>query len=95
MFHLKTDLKTPPGESKGLFCQAVIMKDGEPIVHNLGTGRLRVDAPLPARKPILPASGTKAASVVTVKADSGKPLSRLEKLRQQRKEMLEAGETPR
>ena len=94
VFHLKTDLKTPPGESKGLFCQAVIMKDGEPILHNLGTGRLRVDAPLPARKPIRAASGGGPASVVTAKTDGSKPLTRLEKLRQQRKEMLQAGEAP-
>ena len=95
VFHLKIDPKTPPGESKGLFCQAVIMKDGEPIVHNLGTGRLRVDAPLPAKKTVLPTAAARPASVVTAKADASKPLTRLEKLRQQRKEMLEARETPR
>ena len=95
VFHLKTDPKTPPGESKSLFCQAVITKDGEPIVHNLGTGRLRVDAPLPARKPVLPAAGARPATVVTAKADASKPLTRLEKLRQERKEMLQAREAPR
>ena len=95
VFHLKIDPKTPPGESKNLFCQAVITKDGEPIVHNLGTGRLRVDAPLPAKKPVLPAAGARPASVVTAKADASKPLTRLEKLRQQRKEMLQAREAPR
>jgi hypothetical protein len=94
VFHLKTDAKTPPGESRGLFCQAVIMKDGEPIVHNLGTGRLRVDAPLPAKKPALLASGARPASAVTAKADASKPLTRLEKLRQERKQMLQAGEAP-
>ncbi len=93
VFHLKIDPKTPPGESKDLFCQAVIMKDGEPIVHNLGRGRLRVDAPLPPRKPVISAAGAKPAPVVTVRADaSSKPLTRLEKLRQERKEMLKAGE---
>jgi hypothetical protein len=95
VFHLKIDPRTPPGESKNLFCQAVIIKDGEPIVHNLGTGRLRVDVPLPSRKPVLAASGARPASVVTARADATKPLSRLEKLRQQRKEMLQAGEAPR
>jgi hypothetical protein len=95
VFHLKIDPKTPPGESKNLFCQAVITKDGEPIVHNLGTGRLRVDVPLPAKKPVLPAAGSRPASVVKAKADASKPLTRLEKLRQQRKEMLETGEAPR
>ena len=95
VFHLKIDPKTPAGESKNLFCQAVITKDGEPIVHNLGTGRLRVNAPLPAKKPVLPAAGARPASVVTAKADASKPLTRLEKLRQQRKEMLQARDAPR
>jgi hypothetical protein len=94
VFHLKIDPKTPPGESKNLFCQAVITKDGEPIVHNLGTGRLRVDAPLPAKKSVLPTTGARTASVVTAKADTSKPLTRLEKLRQERKEMLQAREAP-
>ncbi len=96
VFHLKTDAKTPPGESKNLFCQAVITKDGEPIVHNLGTGRLRVDTPLPARKPVVSAAGgARPASVVTARRDAGKPVTRLEKLRQERKEMLQASEAPR
>ena len=95
VFHLKIDPKTPPGESKNLFCQAVITKDDEPIVHNLGTGRLRVDAPLPARKPVVRAAGPGAAPVIAAKADTSKPLTRLEKLRQERKDMLEAGEPPR
>jgi hypothetical protein len=95
VFHLNIDPKTPTGESKNLFCQAVITRDGEPIVHNLGTGRLRVDAPLPGKKPVLPAIGARPASVVTAKADAGKPLTRLEKLRQQHKEMLQAIGAPR
>jgi hypothetical protein len=94
VFRLKIDPKTPPGESKNLFCEAVITKDGEPIVHNLGTGRLRVDAPLPAKKPVLSAAGARPASVITAKGDASKPLTRLEKLRQDRKE-LQASEAPR
>jgi hypothetical protein len=90
VFHLKIDPKTPPGESKNLFCHAVITKDGEPIVHNLGAGRLRVDVPLPSKKAFLPAASAKVASEGKVKADTEKPLTRLEKLRQQRKEMLQA-----
>jgi hypothetical protein len=95
VFHLRIDSKTPPGESKNLFCQAIITKDGEPILHNLGTGRLRVDAPLAAKKPVLPVAGSKPARAVTAKADAGKPLTRLEKLRQQRKEMLQARDAQR
>jgi hypothetical protein len=94
VFHLKIDPKTPPGESKNLFCQAVVIKDGEPILHNLGTGRLRVDAPLPAKKPAVPAAGVRAAPAVTATADASKPLTRLEKLRQQRREMLQARDAP-
>jgi hypothetical protein len=95
VFHLKTDPKTPPGESKNLFCQAVITKDGEPIVHNLGTGRLRVDAPLAAKKPVLPAAAARPKTVVTAKGDASKPLTRLEKLRQDRKALLEDKQAPR
>ncbi len=95
VFHLKIDPKTPPGESKHLFCQAVITRDGEPILHNLGTGRLRVDAPLPAKKPVLQAAGSRPATVVTAKVDASKPLTRLEKLRRERQEMLQASEAPR
>ena len=64
-------------------------------MHNLGTGRLRVDAPLPARKPVIPAAGARPAAAVTARADASKPLTRLEKLRQQRKEMLQARDAPR
>ena len=69
-------------------------QNGEPILHNLGTGRLRVDAPL-AKKPVVPAAGARPASEVTAKADARKPLTRLEKLRQERKEMLQARGAPR
>ncbi len=51
VFHLKTDAKSPPGETKSLFCQVLVMQDGEPIQHNLGSGRLRIDAPLARKKP--------------------------------------------
>ena len=60
VFHLKTDAKTPPGETKSLFCQVLVVQNGEPILHNLGSGRLRVDAPLARKKP--PASGPAIAN---------------------------------
>jgi hypothetical protein len=85
VFHLKTDPETPPGETKNLFCQVVITQDGEPIVHNIGSGRLRVDKPLPP-KPNDPATAPKAAT-----ADAAsKPLSRLEKLRLENQERAKA-----
>ena len=71
------------GETKSLFCEVVITQDGEPIVHHLGTGRLRIDAPL--AKPVTPA--TKPVATNTTK-----PMSRLEKLRLESKERATAKE---
>ena len=48
VFHIKTD-NSPAGKHKTLFCQVVVMANGEPIVHNLGTGALRIDVPLPPK----------------------------------------------
>jgi hypothetical protein len=86
VFRLKTDPATPVGEAKNLFCQVVITRDGEPIMHNLGTGRLRVDAPLPPRKT---AAATPAAKPV-VAAAAARPLGRLEKLRLESRERAKA-----
>src|SRR5262249_47755950 len=44
-FKLSIDKASPAGTHKNLFCQAVIMQNGEPIVHNLGSGELRIDVP--------------------------------------------------
>ena len=70
VFHLKTDKVSPAGNHHNLFCQAVILKDGEPIVHNLGPGRLRIDVPLPP-KPSAPAGKPAAAPVAA--AATAKP----------------------
>ena len=97
VFHLKTDAKTPPGETKSLFCQVLVMQNGEPILHNLGSGRLRVDAPLAKKKP--PASGpanrVKPGNTIAIKNDPNKPLSRLEKLRLESREKARGGDAPR
>ncbi|MHC5537633.1 hypothetical protein ACYOEI_05315, partial [Singulisphaera rosea] len=86
VFRLKTDPTSPVGETTSLFCQVVIMKDGQPILHNLGSGRLRIDAALPstksspAAKPVVASAGTSTT----------KPLSRLEKLRFENQERTKA-----
>ena len=49
MFHLKTDKASPAGNHGTLFCQVVVTQNGEPIVHNIGTGTLRIDVPLPPK----------------------------------------------
>ena len=64
VFHIKTDKSSPAGNHQSLFCQVVVTKENEPIVHNLGTGALRVDVPLPPKPntPPMPAAGRKKAA---------------------------------
>jgi hypothetical protein len=81
VFHLKTDPTSPAGEVKNLFCQVVITQNGEPVVHNLGTGRLRIDKPLPPARNAPTAAKTTVTSAVSAPSAPSRPLSRLEKLR--------------
>jgi hypothetical protein len=91
MFHIKTDKVSPAGNHASLFCQVVITQNGEPIVHNIGTGTLRIDVPLPpkantpAPAPVVAAAPKPAAPV------AAKPLTRLEKLRLESKQAKAAG----
>ena len=59
VFHLKTDKVSPAGNHTSLFCQVVVTQNGEPIVHNIGSGTLRIDVPLPP-KPSAPAPAAAA-----------------------------------
>ncbi|MFO0807062.1 MAG: PPC domain-containing protein [Gemmataceae bacterium] len=49
-FPLAIDKTAPAGSHKNIYCQVVIVKNGEPIIHNLGSTDLRIDAPLAAKK---------------------------------------------
>jgi hypothetical protein len=67
-FPVTTAANTPAAQHKGLFLRVTVMRDGEPIVHNIARGGLlRVDAPLAAKAdakkadPKKPAPTTKAA----------------------------------
>jgi hypothetical protein len=90
-FAVKTTAKTPAGRHKSVMCRLVVTQNGEPIVHTLGPGEIRVDAPLPpkptaAAKPA-PAAAPKPVAVAQAKpAVPAKPLSRLEMLRKQKTE---------
>jgi hypothetical protein len=93
VFHIKTDKVSPAGNHASLFCQVVITQNGEPIVHNIGTGTLRIDVPLPP-KPSAPAPAAapvKVAAAPKPAAPAAKPLTRLEKLRLDNKEAKNAG----
>jgi hypothetical protein len=91
IFHLKTDKASPAGNHTSLFCQAVVMQNGEPILHNLGSGTLRIDVPLPP-KPNAPAPApVQVAAAPKPAAAPSKPLSRLEKLRLESRQAKNAG----
>jgi hypothetical protein len=83
IFHIKTDATTPVGEVKSLFCEVTVTRDGEPIVHSVGNGRLRVDAPLAPKK------GTAARPLKVSGA-----LGRLEKLRLEARERRRTADDP-
>ena len=79
VFNVTTAPNTPVGQHGTLFCQVTVMKDGEPILHNLARGGvLRVDAPPQPKKGEAPKPVVAQAKP---QAPSAKPLSRLEKLR--------------
>jgi hypothetical protein len=90
VFPVKAEADAAPSTSKGLFCQVVLMEQGEPVTHNLGTGVLRVDQPLPpkANAPASPAAAAKPAEAAP------KRLTRLEQLRLEAKQRLEAQNAP-
>ena len=79
VFNVNTTPQTPVGQHGTLFCQVTVMKDGEPILHNLGrTGTLRVDPPPQPKKGEQPKPAVVAQAP---KQPATKTLSRLEKLR--------------
>lgn len=87
-FTIKAAENTPAGMSKNVFCQVLVPENGDSILHNLGTGRLRVDTPPPPKKD---APATPKPVEVAKKEPPKKPLSRLEMLRLQKKQQAEAG----
>ncbi len=91
VFDVKTDAASPAGNHKNLFCQVVITENGEPIVHNLGSGEIRIDVPIPPKNPAAAAPMPPPMPVAAAPAAAPpKPLSRLEKLRLEAKERAAA-----
>jgi hypothetical protein len=91
-FKIDVDKTTPPGQHRNIFCQVVLIQNGEPIVHSAGGTELRIDVPLPPR-PNQPAA-TPTTPVVAKPPEPGKPpekrLTRLEKLRLEQEEREKA-----
>jgi hypothetical protein len=93
VFDVKTDAVSPAGSHKNLFCQIVITENGEPVVHNLGSGEIRIDVPIPPKNPAAAAPMPMPTPMPVAQAPAAappKPLSRLEKLRLEAKERAAA-----
>jgi hypothetical protein len=95
VFRVKTDKVSPAGNHQNLFCQVIVTQENEPIIHNLGSGQLRIDTPLPPKpKPAAtpaPVPTAAAAPAPTPPAPAPeKRLSRLEKLRLDAQEKAKA-----
>jgi hypothetical protein len=88
VFKLTVDKATPAGQHKNIFCQAVVMVNGEPVVHNVGGTELRIDVPLaPKANAPAPAAANKSAPAAK---PAEKRLTRLEKLRLEQEEREKA-----
>lgn len=86
-FTVMTDEKSPLGQQQTLFCQVIVMRDGEPIVHNQARGSvLRIDPPPPPKSNAPAVVAAPPPPPPKPVATAERPLTRLEKLR------LEAGQ---
>ncbi len=85
-FEVTTD-KTSPAGKHGTFCQVVIEKNGEQVIHNVGGGELRIDVPLP---PKVTAAAPTVAKPTAAAPPAEKRLSRLEQLRKEQEEKEKA-----
>ncbi len=90
-FEVTTDKTSPPGKH-GVYVQVVIEKNGEPVVHAVGSNELRIDVPLPpkvavAAPPPMPATPPPAAPAAP---PAPKRLTRLEQLRLEQEEREKA-----
>lgn len=50
VFKLKVAPTSPAGNHANLICKLTVTDNGEPIVHNIGPAKLRIDTPLPMKK---------------------------------------------
>jgi hypothetical protein len=96
IFRVKTDKVSPAGNHQNLFCQVIVTQEGEPIVHNLGSGQIRIDVPLPPKpQAVAPAAVAAAPTPTPAPKPAEQPapekrLTRLEKLRLEAAERAKA-----
>jgi hypothetical protein len=82
VFKVAAAAESRPGRYPSLICVTTFPVEGETVTHTLGTGELRIDAPLPP-KPDAPPAAAVAAAPMPMPAEAApmKRLSRLEQLR--------------
>jgi hypothetical protein len=89
---LTLDKASPVGQHRNLFCQVIVMQNGEPIVHSTGKSELRIDAPLPAKVAVTPTPAKPTTPTATQPTTAPpKRLSRLEQLRLEQQEREKNG----
>lgn len=89
IFKVKAEADANPGNNKSLFCQVVVTENGEPIIHNLGTGAIRVDKPLPPKVAPMPVAQGQPTPPPQPAPAQAKRLTRLEQLRLEQKQRVE------
>lgn len=87
VFKVATQAASPAGNHQTLFCRVIVTENGEPVIHNIGTGKLRIDVPLPPKKNE-PAPAAAPAPMPAAQPDQPAPrrLTRLEQLRLEQQE---------
>ena len=93
VFKIATDATSPAGNHQNLFCRVTVVENDEPVIHNIGTGKLRIDVPLPPKKDEPAPAPMPEAAKPAEPMPMAKRLTRLEQLRleQQEKEKAKAG----
>jgi hypothetical protein len=82
VFKVAAAAESRPGRYPSLICVTTFPVEGETVTHTLGTGELRIDAPLPPKPDAPPAAAAAAAPMpMPAEAVPMKRLSRLEQLR--------------
>jgi hypothetical protein len=89
-FKVATDKTSPAGQHRNLFCQVVVMQNGEPVVQTVGGTELRIDVPLPPKANEATKAAPKAETKAVAAAPAEKRLTRLEKLRLEQEEREKA-----
>jgi hypothetical protein len=91
VFKIKVNPAARPGKYAQLVCRTTFQHEGEPVAMTVGTGELRVDAPLPpkpmtAAAPPPDANADAYAHAGRREATEPKRLTQLEQLRLEREQ---------